>query len=251
MRSACDRTVHGRVDQPDQLRAEDRAGCRRVGDALHAEHVSKILDELSGRADPEVGGDQRFFEVVPRFLIDPIATEKKQQATAQGAVRAREPTPQPGQPALRRLRPLHFRCGDVEHRQVRGALIVFDDIGMSPFDDAYRRVLGLAAVSRGLSCGSIGAWIQPRNVPTAAESGLSTQTGDHTHDDEGRQNDAADDEPQCRSIHPDILGALDQPPRWSEEARRRGIGELGGAPPSGELGKPLECEAPGKSVRQT
>jgi hypothetical protein len=111
-------------------------------------------------------------------------------------------------------------------------------------------VLGLAAVSRWLSCGSIVAWIQPRNVPTAAESGLSTQTGDHTHDDEGRQNDAADDEPQCRSIHPDILGALDQPPGWSEEARRRGR-RIGRRAAVSELGKPLECEAPGKSVRQT
>jgi hypothetical protein len=37
---------------------------------------------------------------------------------------------------------------------------------------------------------------------------LSPDAGDDADDDERRQDHATDDEPECRSIHPDILGAL-------------------------------------------
>ena len=103
---------------------------------------------------------------------------------------------------------------------------------MTSFGDANRRTPGFAAVNRRLSRGSIGAGLQPGNVPTATQGGLPAKARDHADHDEGRQDNAADDEPQCRSIHPDILGALDQAPVRAGWGGRRTTKKTPSAPRS-------------------
>ena len=97
--------VHGRVDELEQLVAEH--GARVAGLlAVDPEAGAEVADELLGRRDADVGGEQGVLDRLPGVLVEPVARQEAEQAAAEAALRAGEPLAQPHQPRRRALRPL-------------------------------------------------------------------------------------------------------------------------------------------------
>ena len=79
--------VHGRVDELEQLFAEYGAGVG-VRTALDAQPGPQSLDQLGGRRDPDVGGQQGVLDGLPGVLVEAIAAEQREQSATERALRA-------------------------------------------------------------------------------------------------------------------------------------------------------------------
>ncbi len=111
--------VHGRVDELDQLVAQH--GARVAGLlAVDAQPGAQRLDQLLGRRDADVRGQQGVLDGLPGVLVEAVARQQAQQAPAEPALRAREPLAQPDDPGGRRLGLLDGRSGRLLDQQVVG-----------------------------------------------------------------------------------------------------------------------------------
>ncbi len=101
--------VHGRVDQGDELLAQHGPGVGRR--ALHPQPGAQPLDQLLGRHDTDVGGQQGVLDGLPGVLVEAVAAQQGRQAAAQAALRAGQPLAQPDQPGGGALGLLQGRSG--------------------------------------------------------------------------------------------------------------------------------------------
>ena len=97
----------------EQLLAQQGAHRSVSRDAELLDPGAQPLDELLGRADADVGGEQGLLDLLPGRVVEPVAGQQGEQAAAEGRLRAAEPGAQPGQPAGHRLGRLGAggRCG--------------------------------------------------------------------------------------------------------------------------------------------
>ena len=79
--------VEARVDEPDELAAQQLAGPGGLADALDGQLAAQPLDELRGGADAQVGGDEGGLEVVPDVLIEAVGAQQIGERTGQMVVR--------------------------------------------------------------------------------------------------------------------------------------------------------------------
>ena len=95
--------VQGRVDQGEQLLAQQGAQFLGGAGAEHLHPGAQPLDELLGRGHADVGGDEDVLDLLPGVLVQLLPGQQGEQALAQGVLRAGEPGAQPDQPARRGL----------------------------------------------------------------------------------------------------------------------------------------------------
>ena len=88
------------VSSRDQQLAQ--IGARRGGQ--HHRLGAQPLDDLGGRRDADVGGEQGLLDLLPVVLGELLAGEDGEQAAAEGGLRPGQPRAQPDQPAGRRRR---------------------------------------------------------------------------------------------------------------------------------------------------
>ena len=119
--SARDAAVHGRVDQGEQLLAQDGADPRGVAGALDPGACAQPADELLGGTHPEIGLQQQRLDVLPVLLGELVAREQGEQAAAHGVLAAGQPRPQPDQAAGGGGRDLERRRGGCGRGQRAGA----------------------------------------------------------------------------------------------------------------------------------
>ena len=102
-RSTCEPAVQARVDQGEQLLAQDVVRAAAPAPPSTRSRVrSRSTSSWVGR-DADVGGDQGVLDLLPGVLVEPVAGQQGEQAAAQAALRAGEPLAQPDQPAGRAL----------------------------------------------------------------------------------------------------------------------------------------------------
>ena len=77
--------------------------------ALDAEPGAQPLDQLLGRGDADVGGEQGVLDRLPGVLVEAVAREQRQQAAAQAALGAGEALAQPDQAGRGAFGPLERR----------------------------------------------------------------------------------------------------------------------------------------------
>ncbi len=143
-----DRAVVRRVDRRQQLLAQDRLGALRVGDALDLDPGTEALDQLLGRRDADVGGQQGVLDLLPGVLVETVPAEQRQQATAERRLRPGEPLAQTDEPSGRRRRLLDLRC----QRFLRRDVAALDVVGVGLVDLPWLRQRRLEPVAgrRGL-----------------------------------------------------------------------------------------------------
>ena len=90
------------VSSPTSSSRSSRA--RRGGQ--HHRLGAQPLDDLGGRGDADVGGQEGLLDLLPVVLGELLAREDGEQAAAEGGLRAGQPRAQPHQPAGRRRRRL-------------------------------------------------------------------------------------------------------------------------------------------------
>jgi hypothetical protein len=70
-------------------------GPRVLGTPLDPEPGAQPLDDLLGRRDAEVGGEQDVLDGLPGVLVEPVPAEQAEQPAAEAALGAGQPLPQP------------------------------------------------------------------------------------------------------------------------------------------------------------
>ena len=96
-----DATIETRVDELHELLAQSRPCCVRRADALDAYPGPQGVDELRGGSDAHVGGEERLLELLPRGLVETVATEDGQESLPQRGLGAGQTRPQPDETTLR------------------------------------------------------------------------------------------------------------------------------------------------------
>ena len=74
-----------RVSSSSRSRARTDSASR---DAERLDPGAQPLDQLLGRADADVGGEQGVLDLLPGVLVEPVAGQQGEQAAAEGALRA-------------------------------------------------------------------------------------------------------------------------------------------------------------------
>ena len=74
-----------------------------VGDAVLLDPAAQVVEHRGGRADADVGADQRLLEVVPGLLVDPAAGPDRGQVAGEEGPGLAQPVPEPGLDRRRRL----------------------------------------------------------------------------------------------------------------------------------------------------
>ena len=85
------------VEQRQQLLTQHATWVGGVA-ALDAEPGAQVGDDLLGRSDAQIGGEQRVLDRLPGVLVEAVARQQAQQAAAEGTLGAGQPLPQPDQP---------------------------------------------------------------------------------------------------------------------------------------------------------
>ncbi len=67
-----------------------------VGDALLLDLGPKLVEQLGGRLDADVGADQRLLELVPGLLVDLLAGQDRADVAAEQGAGLAEPVAEPG-----------------------------------------------------------------------------------------------------------------------------------------------------------
>ena len=173
--------------------------CAGVAAAEHLDAGPEALDELHGRRDPDVSGEQRLLDLLPGVLVDPRAGEQREQPAPERRLRAGQPGAEPYQPSLGRLRRLDawlddpIRVEQLAGRRFRAGLdgpawgsrhrVVVD---LWPGRRAVPDVRGGAFGSRRRRAGASNAApaITPRSTTpmrtnTIGSTGRVSQTADH------------------------------------------------------------------------
>ena len=209
------RPVQRRVDQRDQLLAQDARACG-VGDALDADPL-RSASTSSVVGPPPGRGDQRGLEVLPGLLVDPVPADQHQQAPAQRAVGPGQPPSEPDQPAVGALGPLVH--------QRRDGRLDLDGLAPRAFEQPDGRPTLVPARPR--ARGAAGQL----PGPLAPAQGGAPGAGDQADDDHDGEEDAADDVPDGCRVHRHIVGgrdgALGHEPGADRPHREPGLATLG------------------------
>src|SRR6478672_5274766 len=97
--AARDATVHVGLDECEQVLAEPAADGGLVGGAVDLDPGAQRVDELHGRLDAEVRGDEGVLDLLPRLLVELAAREQGEQALPDRGVGPGQTRPEALQPA--------------------------------------------------------------------------------------------------------------------------------------------------------
>jgi hypothetical protein len=112
-------TVHVGADELDQLVAQHGLRVAGLG-PVDTQPRPQPVDQLLGRRDTDVGGQQGVLDRLPRVLVETVARQQGQEPTAEAALRPCQPLPQPDQPGRGRLGLLDRGSSRLRDEQVVG-----------------------------------------------------------------------------------------------------------------------------------
>src|SRR5215831_1348171 len=97
------RPVQIRADLFDQVLPEQGTHLAGAAGTAHPDLGTQLADELRCRGGPDVGSNEGVLDLLPALVVEPVPGEQAEQYRAEPALRAREPSAQPGHPARERL----------------------------------------------------------------------------------------------------------------------------------------------------